>query len=58
MLLISSLLVSVPQQREKNRRSVPLKNQVGHTVFVGLSIVKLVVGSIIILIVKLVGLID
>ena len=39
-LLISSLL-SVPATR-KNRSSVPLKNHVGHTVLVGLSISKLV----------------
>ena len=51
------LFFAVSQQREMNRSSTPLKNRVGHTVLVGLSIVKLV-GSIIILIVKLVGPID
>ena len=59
MLLIDAAdqFFAVSQQSKKNRSSAPLKNRVGHTVLVGLSIVKLV-GSIIILIIKLVGPID
>ena len=34
--------LAVSQQSEKNRSSAPFKNRVGHTVHVGLSIVKLV----------------